>query len=115
MAWSPTSTRRRARFKRRSGSPPMVGPVRLDPALSRASVMAARRARRPVAAPPAPPAGRQVLRQALPHDGPSSTLAERSLRALILSAERIAATITDNTELTHTRPDLVAKALAALG
>jgi hypothetical protein len=42
-------------------------------------------------------------------------LAQRSLRALILSAERIAATITDNTELTLTRPDVVAKALAALG
>ena len=41
-------------------------------------------------------------------------LAERSLRTLIQSAERIAATITDNTELTLTRPDVVAKALSAL-
>jgi len=74
--------------------------------------MAARRARVPVGAPSAPPCGR---RQGLPREESSSSLAERSLRALILSAERIAATITENTELTLTRPDVVAKALAALG
>jgi hypothetical protein len=45
----------------------------------------------------------------------NNVIAERSLRALILSAERVAATITDNTELTLARPDVVAKALAALG
>ena len=63
--------------------------------------MAARRPRADVTATP-------------PRDA-NGVIAERSLRALILSAERVAATITDNTELTLARPDVVAKALAALG
>jgi hypothetical protein len=63
--------------------------------------MAARGSRARVTAPP-------------PRDA-NGVIAERSLRALILSAERVAATITDNTELTLARPDVVAKALAALG
>jgi hypothetical protein len=70
--------------------------------------MAARRARGPVAVPPA-------RRQSSPHEEPYGPLAQRSLCALILCAERIAATITENTELTLARPDVVAKALAALG
>jgi hypothetical protein len=54
-------------------------------------------------------------RPSTPPRDDNAAIAARSLRALILSAERIAATITDNTELTLARPDVVAKALAALG
>jgi hypothetical protein len=57
----------------------------------------------------------EPARQESPRQESNSVIAERSLRALILSAERIATTITDSPELMLARPDVVAKALSALG
>ena len=58
---------------------------------------------------------RAEVKVVVPPRDSNGAIAERALRALILSAERVAATITDNTELRLARPDVVAKALAALG